>query len=62
MDKAGEVKASLEVFVTEVKFLSQRSEVAQAPASPSLPSSFAEQKAAAVDAQFTEITDGDLLF
>lgn len=61
-DKQGEAKASLEVFVSEVEFLSPRGEEAPAPASPSLYPSLAEQKAAAVDAEFAEITDGDLPF
>jgi single-strand DNA-binding protein len=61
-DKQGEAKASLEVFVTEVEFLSPRSEEAPAPVSPSLYPSLAEQKAAAVDGEWQTITDGDLPF
>ena len=64
-DKQGEAKASLEVFVTEVKFLSPRSEERE-PVSTAMPSYSQEQlehaKQTAVDAQFTEITDSDLLF
>ena len=64
-DKQGEAKASLEVFVTEVEFLSPRSEERE-PVSTAMPSYSQEQldhaKQTAVDAQFTEITDGDLPF
>ena len=64
-DKQGEAKASLEVFVTEVEFLSPRSEERE-PVSTAMPSYSQEQlehaKQTAVDAQFTEITDSDLLF
>ena len=58
-DKQGEAKASLEVFVTEVEFLSPRGEEAPAPA----PQTSRVQKPTSFeDAEFTEITDGDLLF
>ena len=64
-DKAGEVKASLEVFVTEVEFLSPRSEERE-PVSTAMPSYSQEQlehaKQTAVDGEFTEINDGDLPF
>ena len=61
-DKQGEARASLEVFVQEVEFLSPRSKEAPAPVSPSLYPSLAEQKAAAVDGEWQTITDGDLPF
>lgn len=58
-DKSGEARASLEVFVTEVEFLSPRSEEAPAPA----PQTSRVQKPTSFeDAQFEEITDGDLPF
>lgn len=58
-DKQGEAKASLEVFVTEVEFLSPRGEEAPAPA----PQASRVQKPTSFeDAQFTEINDGDLPF
>ena len=58
-DKQGEAKASLEVFVTEVEFLSPRGEEAPAPA----PQTSRVQKPTSFeDAEFTEITDGDLPF
>lgn len=58
-DKQGEAKASLEVFVTEVEFLSPRNEEAPAPA----PQTNRVQKPTSFeDAQFEEITDGDLPF
>lgn len=64
-DRQGEAKASLEVFVTEVEFLSPRSEERE-PVDTSMPTYSQEQlehaKQTAVDAQFTEITDGDLPF
>ena len=64
-DKQGEAKASLEVFVTEVEFLSPRSEERE-PVSTAMPSYSQEQlehaKQTAVDGEFTEITDGDLPF
>ena len=68
-DKQGEAKASLEVFVTEVEFLSPRGEEA-----PKVPAGYTVVdppppgyvgtvlQAAAVDGEFTEITDGDLPF
>jgi single-strand DNA-binding protein len=59
LDKSNEPKASLEVFVTEVEFLSPRSEEAPAPA----PQTSRVQKPTSFeDAQFEEITDGDLPF
>lgn len=64
-DKQGEAKASLEVFVTEVEFLSPRSEERE-PVDTSMPTYAQEQLAharqTAVDGEFTEITDGDLPF
>lgn len=54
-DKQGEAKASLEVFVTEVEFLSPKGETNEAPATVTKPTEYE-------DAQFEEITDGDLLF
>ena len=64
-DKQGEAKASLEVFVTEVEFLSPRSEERE-PVSTAMPSYSQEQldhaKQTAVNGEFTEITDGDLPF
>lgn len=64
-DKQGEAKASLEVFVSEVEFLSPRSEERE-PVSTAMPSYSQEQlehaKQTAVDGEFTEITDGDLPF
>lgn len=64
-DKQGEAKASLEVFVTEVEFLSPRGEERE-PVSTAMPSYSQEQlehaKQTAVDGEFTEITDGDLPF
>lgn len=64
-DKQGETKASLEVFVTECEFLSPRGEERES-VSTAMPSYAQEQlehaKQTAVDAQFTEITDGDLPF
>ena len=63
--KDGEAKASLEVFVTEVEFLSPRGEERE-PVSTAMPSYSQEQldhaKQTAVDGEFTEITDGDLPF
>jgi single-strand DNA-binding protein len=64
-DRQGEAKASLEVFVTEVEFLSPRGEERE-PVSTAMPSYSQEQlehaKQTAVDGEFTEITDGDLPF
>lgn len=66
-DKQGEAKASLEVFVYEVEFLSPRGEERE-PVDTSMPTyaqeqeEYAHRKAEAVDGQFTEITDGDLPF
>lgn len=64
-DRQGEAKASLEVFVAEVEFLSPRGEERE-PVDTSMPTYSQEQldhaKQTAVDAQFTEITDGDLPF
>lgn len=64
-DKQGEAKASLEVFVTEVEFLSPRSEERE-PVDTSMPTYSQEQlehaKQTAVDGEFTEISDGDLPF
>lgn len=58
-DKQGEAKASLEVFVAEVEFLSPRGEEAPAPT----PQASRVQKPTSFeDAQFEEITDGDLPF
>lgn len=64
-DKQGEAKASLEVFVTEVEFLSPRGEERE-PVSTAMPTYSQEQldhaKQTAEDAEFEEITDGDLPF
>lgn len=64
-DKQGEAKASLEVFVTEVEFLSPRSEERE-PVSTAMPSYSQEQldhaKQTAVDGEWQTITDGDLPF
>lgn len=64
-DKQGDAKASLEVLVAEVEFLSPRSEERE-PVSTAMPSYSQEQlehaKQTAVDGEFTEITDGDLPF
>jgi len=68
-DKQGEAKASLEVLVAEVEFLSPRSEEA-----PKVPAGYAVVnppppgyvgtvlQADFVDGEFTEINDGDLPF
>ena len=66
-DKQGEAKASLEVLVTEVEFLSPRGESQERePVSTAMPSYSQEQlehaKQTAVDGEFTEINDGDLPF
>lgn len=64
-DKQGEAKASLEVFVTEVEFLSPRSEERE-PVSTAMPSYSQEQlehaRQTAVDGEWQTITDGDLPF
>lgn len=64
-DKQGEAKASLEVFVTEVEFLSPRGEERE-PVSTAMPSYSQEQlehaRKTAVDGEWQTITDGDLPF
>jgi single-strand DNA-binding protein len=67
-DKQGEPKASLEVFVTEVEFLSPAERRDNPGADHALrdidrqQAEFAARRETAVDGEFTEITDGDLPF